>query len=151
MALPSTPARRVQVFVGEADHVGHKASFQVILEYLRREGAAGATVVRGVAGFGVHSRIHRASILDLSADLPVVVTWIDTPAEVERLLPGLLELAGSGIVTIEEVSVVGDAESHLHHGRASGAGAAGAGAAAAAAGPPPGPGQPPPVNPAPTQ
>jgi uncharacterized protein len=124
MALPSTPARRVQVFVGEADHVGHKASFQAILEYLRREGAAGATVVRGVAGFGVHSRIHRASILDLSADLPVVVTWIDTPAEVDRLLAGLLDLAGSGIVTVEDVSVVGDAEVHLHHDRASSPGAA---------------------------
>jgi PII-like signaling protein len=74
MAVPSTPARRVQVFVGEADHVGRKPRFLAILEYLRREGAAGATVTRGVAGFGVHSRIHTASILDLSADLPTVGT-----------------------------------------------------------------------------
>jgi len=114
---PTTPAQRVQVYVGEADHVGHKPRHTAILEYLRREGAAGATVTRGVAGFGVHSRIHTASILDLSADLPIVVTWIDRPDEVERLLPGVLELAGSGIVTREDVTVVGDAEQHLHHQR----------------------------------
>jgi PII-like signaling protein len=117
MTVPTTPAKRVQVFVGEADHAGHKPRFLAILEYLRREGAAGATVTRGVAGFGVHSRIHTASILDLSADLPVVVTWVDTAAEVELLLPGVLELAGSGIVTVEDVDVAGDAASHLHHDR----------------------------------
>jgi PII-like signaling protein len=115
--VPGTPARRVQVFVGEADHIGHQPAYRAILEYLRHEGAAGATVTRGVAGFGVHSRIHQASILDLSADLPMVVTWIDRPDEVDRLLPGLLERSGSGIVTLEDVSVVGDAEQHLHHGR----------------------------------
>jgi PII-like signaling protein len=118
--VPQTPAQRVQVFVGEADHLGHKPRYLAILEYLRREGAAGATVTRGVAGFGVHSRIHTASILDLSADLPMVVTWIDTAAEVERLLPNVLELAGSGIVTVDDVSVVGDAERHLHHARTGG-------------------------------
>ena len=121
MGVPETPARRVQVYVGESDHVGHQPSFRAILEYLRREGAAGATVTRGIAGFGVHSRIHQASILDLSADLPIVLTWIDRPDEVERLLPGLIELAGSGIVTIDEVAVVGPGEQHLHHGRSPGA------------------------------
>jgi PII-like signaling protein len=112
-----TPARRVQVFDGEADHIHHQPSYRAILEFLRAGGAAGATVTRGVAGFGVHSRIHQASILDLSADLPVVVTWIDRPDEVERLLPGVLERAGSGIVTVEDVEVVGPGEQHLHHGR----------------------------------
>jgi len=117
MAVPSVPARRVQIYLGEADHLGHQPRFQVILEHLRRSGAAGATVTRGVAGFGVHSRIHTASILDLSADLPMVVTWIETAAEVERLLPAVLDLAGDAIVTIEDVTVVGDADRHLHHGR----------------------------------
>src|SRR5204862_4992110 len=114
---PSTTGRRVQVFVGEGDHLGHRPRYLAIVEHLRREGAAGATVTRGIAGFGVHSRLHTASILDLSADLPIVVTWIDRPDEVERLLPGVLELAGSGSVTVDEVAVVGDAGDHLHHGR----------------------------------
>jgi PII-like signaling protein len=117
MTSQTTPARRVQVFVGETDRIGHRPRATAILEYLRREGAAGATVTRGVAGFGVHSRIHTASILDLSADLPLVLTWVDTADEVDILLPGLLELAGSAIVTIDDVDVAGDADQHLHHAR----------------------------------
>jgi PII-like signaling protein len=119
--MPTTAARRVQIYVGQSDHVGHQPAYLAIVEHLRHEGAAGATVARGIAGFGVHSRLHTASILDLSGDLPLVITWIDTAAEVERLLPGVLELTGSGIVTVEDVDVVGDAGSHLHHGRSGGA------------------------------
>lgn len=96
---------RVQVFFGESDQVGHTARYQAILEFLRKEGAAGATVTRGVAGFGANSKIHTASILRLSTDLPMVLTWIDAPGRVERLLPGLKELAGSGVVTVEEVGI----------------------------------------------
>jgi PII-like signaling protein len=120
MSVRITAARRVQVYVGETDHLDHKPRAQAILEYLRREGAAGATVTRGVAGFGVHSRIHTASILDLSADLPMVVTWVDTREHVDRLLPGVVELAGSGIVTVEDVTVAGNADAHLHRTRNAG-------------------------------
>lgn len=96
---------RVQVFFGETDQVGHAPRYQAILEYLRKEGAAGATVVRGVAGFGANSKIHTAAILRLSLDLPMILTWIDAPGRVERLLPGLRDLAGSGIVTVEDVEI----------------------------------------------
>jgi CBS domain-containing protein len=61
--------------------------------------------VRGVAGFGANSKIHTAAILRLSLDLPMILTWIDAPGRVERLLPGLRDLAGSGIVTVEEVAI----------------------------------------------
>ena len=103
---PYSRGLQVHVFFGETDQVGHVPRFQVLLEYLRKEGAAGATVVRGVAGFGANSRIHTAAILRLSMDLPMVLTWIDAPGRVERLLPGLKELAGSGIVTVAEVGIV---------------------------------------------
>lgn len=102
---PYSRGIRVQVYFGETDHVGHTPRYQAILEYLRKEGAAGATVERGVAGFGAHSKIHTAAILRLSLDLPIVLTWIDAPGRVERLLPGFKELAGSGIVTVEEVGI----------------------------------------------
>ena len=102
---PSSRGVRVQVFFGETDQVGHVPRYQAILEYLRKEGAAGATVVRGVAGFGANSKIHTAAILRLSLDLPMILTWIDAPGRVERLLPGLRDLAGSGIVTVEEVQI----------------------------------------------
>jgi len=96
---------RVQVYFGETDHVGKTPRYQAMLEYLRREGAAGATVARGVAGFGANSRIHTAAILRLSLDLPMVLTWVDAPGRVERLLPGLQAIAGSGIVTVEEIRI----------------------------------------------
>jgi CBS-domain-containing membrane protein len=96
---------RVQVFIGETDQLGHIPRYQALLEYLRREGAAGATVVRGIAGFGANSKIHSAAVLRLSLDLPVIVTWIDAPGRVDRLLPGLSELAGSGIVVVDEVEI----------------------------------------------
>lgn len=96
---------RVQVFIGETEQVGHAPRYQALLEYLRREGAAGATVIRGIAGFGANSKIHTAAVLRLSLDLPVVLTWIDAPGRVERLLPGLRELAGSGIVVVDEIEI----------------------------------------------
>ena len=96
---------RVQVYFGESDQVGHTPRYQAMLEFLRKEGAAGATVERGVAGFGANSKIHTAAILRLSLDLPMVLTWIDAPGRVDRLMPGLREIAGSGIVTIEDVGI----------------------------------------------
>jgi CBS domain-containing protein len=96
---------RVQIFCGEADQVNHRPLYQAILEYLRKEGAAGATVTRGIAGFGRASLIQTAAILRLSLDLPVVITWVDAPERVERLLPGVQRLAGSGVITVDEVGI----------------------------------------------
>jgi len=103
---PTTAALRVQAFFGESDQVGHAARYEAILEYLRKQGASGATIERGVAGFGVHSKIHSASILDLSRDLPMVLTWVDSRSRVERALPGLKALTEGAMVTVEEVNVL---------------------------------------------
>ena len=96
---------RVQIFCGETDQVGHRPRYQAILELLRKEGAAGATVTRGIAGFGRGSLIHTAAILRLSLDLPLVITWIDAPERVERLMPAIRSLSGSGVITVEEVGI----------------------------------------------
>jgi CBS-domain-containing membrane protein/PII-like signaling protein len=96
---------RVQIYCGETDQVNHRPLYQAILEYLRKEGAAGATVSRGIAGFGRASLIQTAAILRLSMDLPVVITWIDAPERVERLLPGVQRLAASGVITVDEVGI----------------------------------------------
>jgi CBS domain-containing protein len=98
---------RVQVFIGESEQVGRAPRYQAMLEYLRREGAAGATITRGIAGFGANSKIRTATILRLSLDLPVILTWIDAPERVQRLLPGLRDLAGSGIIAVDEVGIAG--------------------------------------------
>ena len=96
----------VRVFMGESDQWHHQPLHVALLERLRREGFAGATVTRAVAGFGANSVIHTANILRLSQDLPVIVEVVDTEAEVERLRPILDEMVGEGLVTMEKVTVL---------------------------------------------
>ena len=99
-------AIQVTIFIGESDRWGQKPLYMAILEMLKREDCAGATVTRGVAGFGAHSRIRSASIVDLSSDLPLRIEWVDDPARVERVLPRLIEMTPEGLITRQEVEVV---------------------------------------------
>jgi CBS domain-containing protein len=99
-------AQQVSIYIGESNHFHGKSLYMAILEFLRQEGASGATVLRGLAGFGAHSRIHTTTILDLSADLPIVVVWVDLPERVERLLPVLRKMVNDGLITVEEIQVV---------------------------------------------
>jgi uncharacterized protein len=99
-------AKRVRVYIGESDRWHGKPLFTAIVERCRADGFAGATVLRGIEGFGAHSRIHTARILQLSEDLPVVVEIVDLAERIERLLPMLDEMVGEGLVTIEDVHVL---------------------------------------------
>jgi PII-like signaling protein len=97
----------VRIFLGESDQFHHVPLSRALLERLRREGFAGATVIHGVAGFGASSVIHTASLVELSADLPVLVEVIDDDAHVDKLLPILDEMVtGGALVTVERVRVV---------------------------------------------
>ena len=98
-------AKRVTVYMGESDRWHHQPLHTALVEMLRREGAAGATVLKGVEGFGKNSRIHTTSILRLSADLPIVLVWVDTPERVDALLPGIDEMLCGGLVVVEGVHV----------------------------------------------
>lgn len=96
-----------RIFIGEADKWHHQPLSIALLERLRREGFAGATVFHGVAGFGARSVIHTAHVLDLSADLPVVIEVVDTIDRIETaLVPILDEMVPSGLVTLERVRVL---------------------------------------------
>lgn len=99
-------AQKVTVYIGESDRWKRKPLYLAILELLKQEDCAGATVTRGLAGFGAHSRIHMASLVDLSADLPLVIEWVDDPARVERVMPRLREMVIEGLITCHEVEVV---------------------------------------------
>lgn len=97
----------VRIFLGESDTWHRTPLARAILERLRAEGFAGATVVHGVAGFGASSVIHTASLLELSSDLPVVIEVVDDQAHVDRLLPMLDEMiTGGALVTVERVRVL---------------------------------------------
>jgi uncharacterized protein len=96
----------LRIFVGESDRWGSKPLYQAIVERVRAEGLAGATVIRGIEGFGADSRLHTARILRLSEDLPVVVEIVDSAEQIERILPVLDEMVAEGMVTVERVEVI---------------------------------------------
>ncbi|MGH7905555.1 MAG: DUF190 domain-containing protein [Candidatus Binataceae bacterium] len=99
-------SRQLDILLGEADQYQHRPLYTAIVEMLRKEGCAGATVVRGVAGFGASSVLHTAAVLRLSMDMPVVITIIDRPERIERLLPKLREIAPNALMTAHDVEVV---------------------------------------------
>src|SRR5262249_878059 len=96
----------VRIFMGESDQWRPPPLHVRPSERLRRAGFSGATVARGIAGFGAHSLIHTANILRLSQDLPVIVEVVDTEEQVERLRPILDEMVAEGLVTMEKVTVL---------------------------------------------
>lgn len=96
----------LRVFVGESDQYRSKPVYEQIVLKARELDMAGATVVRGIMGFGATSRIHTAKLLRLSEDLPVVVEVVDTEANIERLLPFLDEVIQEGLVTIERARII---------------------------------------------
>jgi PII-like signaling protein len=96
----------LRVFVGESDRHGHRPLYEVIVLKAREAGLAGATVLRGVMGFGRHSLIHTTKILRLSEDLPMVVEIVDSQEKIEGFLPALDEMISDGLVTLERVKVI---------------------------------------------
>lgn len=105
MKLPSE-AELLRIFIGESDKRGGRPLHEVIVEAARRRGMAGATVLRGVLGFGASSRIHTSKILRLSEDLPMVIEIVDTPERIQDLLPELDEMMDEGLITLEKVRVI---------------------------------------------
>jgi uncharacterized protein len=102
---PQTSARLLRIFIGESDTHDGRPLYQAIVETLRRQGLAGATVLRGIEGFGKSSRLHTAHILRLSEDLPIVIECVDTDVKIEAVLPALEDMIGDGLVTLERVEV----------------------------------------------
>ncbi len=98
--------KQLTIFFGETDLYHHKALYTAIVELLRREGCSGATAIRGIAGFGASSVIHTAAILRMSMDLPIVITVVDRPERVERVIDPLREMAPNALIIVQDVDVV---------------------------------------------
>jgi len=96
----------LRIFVGESDRHGHRPLYESIVLQAREAGLAGATVLRGVMGFGKHSILHTAKILRLSEDMPMIIEIVDSLDNIEKFLPVLDELIKDGLVTIEKVRVI---------------------------------------------
>ena len=96
----------MRIHIGERDKFEGKPLYEQIVELLRREHYAGATVLRGIMGFGASSRIHTDRFLELSTDLPIVVECVETEARIRDILPRLDRMIGGGLVTLEKVQVI---------------------------------------------
>jgi PII-like signaling protein len=101
----------MRIFIGESDRHGHRPLYEALVELFREEGLAGATVLRGVSGFGAHSVFHSAKLLRLSADLPMIVEVVDTQEKIDAVMPRVDELMDGGLVTLEKVTVA----RYTHH------------------------------------
>jgi PII-like signaling protein len=100
------PAERLTIFVGESDQHHHKPLYSEIVHRAHAAGLAGATVLRGIEGFGASNHVHTTRILSLSEDLPVVIVIVDSPEHIDAFLPELDELITDGLVVREHVDVV---------------------------------------------
>jgi PII-like signaling protein len=96
----------LRIFIGESDRHEGKPLFEAIVQLARKRGLAGATVLRGLEGFGAHSRVHTAKLLRLSEDLPIVIELVDKPERIEAFLPDLDAMVVEGMITLEKVRII---------------------------------------------
>lgn len=110
--LPVTPAvlagkaKLVRIFVGESDTWRGKKLYDAIVESLRANDMAGATVYRGIAGYGAHRRAHKESRMSLSSDLPIMISVVDDEAKIRSYLPVLEQMVQEGLVVLSDVDVI---------------------------------------------
>jgi hypothetical protein len=100
------PQKRLTIFIGESDHVGHTPLATEIVQRAHAAGLAGVSVFRGVEGYGASNHIHTTRILSLSDDLPMVVIIVDSVTAIEGFMPVLDELITEGLVILDDVEVV---------------------------------------------
>ncbi len=105
MKLPEE-AELLRIFIGESDRYQGKPLYEAIVEEARRQNLGGATVFRGLMGYGAHSRTHTAKLLRLSEDLPVVIEIVDSTEKIEGFLPDLDHMMNEGLVTVERAKVL---------------------------------------------
>jgi len=96
----------MRIFIGESDRYHHQPLYEALVEVFRKEGFAGATVLRGISGFGAHSVYHTQKMLDLSADLPLIVEVVDTQEKIDDIMPRIDEMMGGGMITLEKTNVM---------------------------------------------
>ena len=105
MKIPEN-GQLIRIFIGESDQWHGKPLYEAIILKARERGIAGATMLRGLMGFGAASRIHTAKILRLSEDLPIVVEIVDGEEKIAAFLPFVQEMVRDGLITLEKVRVL---------------------------------------------
>ena len=96
----------MRIFIGESDRFDHQPLHEALVELLRREQFAGATVLRGICGFGATRVYHSQKLLDLSADLPLVVEVVDSQEKIDAIMPRIDAMMAGGMITLEKATVI---------------------------------------------
>ena len=96
----------MRIFIGESDRYQNRPLYEVLLEMFRSKGFAGATVLKGVAGFGANSVLHTDRLLRLSQDLPLVIEVVDNEEKIEKIIPQLDTILQGGMITLERARVI---------------------------------------------
>ena len=96
----------MRIFIGEDARYEHQPLYAALVELLRTEGFAGATVLRGLCGFGASRVWHSQKLLDLSADLPLIVEVVDTEEKINAIMPRIDAMMGGGMITLEKATVI---------------------------------------------
>lgn len=104
--LQTGPAKKVTIYVGEDQQYHGSALYAAILDFLFFRGVSGATVTRGLAGFGADHHLHTTRILRLTENLPIKIEFIEAPAKVEEVLPKLYEMAGTGLIEVQDTTIL---------------------------------------------
>jgi uncharacterized protein len=104
--LQQGPAKKVTVYVGEDIRHHGEPLYLALLNYLFYHGVAGATVSKGVAGFGADHHMHTTRILEISENLPIKIEFVETPAKLDELLPKLLHMVGEGLVEVQDTTIL---------------------------------------------
>jgi hypothetical protein len=104
MRLEGT-GKLLRIFIGESDQWHHRPLYEELVQTARKLGLAGATVLRGIEGFGANSRVHTARILRLSEDLPVVLEFVDTDDRIDEFLEQIDDMIEEGLITLEKVEI----------------------------------------------
>ncbi len=96
----------MRIFIGESDRCGHRPLYEVLVELLRQEGFAGATVLRGVCGFGANRVYHTQKLLDLSTDMPMIIEVVDSQEKISAVMPQIDAMMCGGMITLENTTVI---------------------------------------------
>ena len=109
--LTTGPAKKVTIYIGEDVHRHGEPLYLAVLNYLFSHRVAGATVVKGVAGFGAEHHLHTTRLLEISGNLPIRVEFIETAETLDALMPAIRQLVTEGLIVVSDVEVI----QHMHN------------------------------------
>jgi PII-like signaling protein len=106
MEMDNQEAALLRIYIGESDLIEGRSAYKEIVHYFKRNGFTGATVIRGIYGYGKKSQLHSASVLRLSTDLPILIEVVDQKEKIQAVLPEIKKMVKDGLITLEKISIV---------------------------------------------